>query len=629
MAVIGLPLLAASTAWAVDQIQPPSVSIELERFYCEQVSSPERLPTLDQCDRTSRPPDQTGLDATRVVQRLRLTTDRPTGVDLKVFPHFINQVSIYRWHGQSWQQLHVGGADHVASQLSNSLGGHRFELSLPQGVSDVLVVMLARNGIPNARISVTADPQRVGMDQTLVAMHLGMLWLLVGLGVLGWVIRKESLQLRLLAVALLSALSVSIGSGAVYLFWPGVSAELVGSIAFNVINVLRLVAMLWLYEAILSPHLGARALPAYRGVNRIGYLLAGVAVLLFVGGQYPLGLGLTLAVFVCALVAPMLGGHWATRMPRTLRWAILASAWSYVALSAVLWALVAWSPHGSEVALWLTRVFDLALPLGLLVVVVLRNRVTDAEFTAAQSVLAAQASMLDSERKAREEKRLLLDMLTHEIKNPLASISFAVSTLSQGRAAVADDSARRFQNIARSVSTIDQIIERCNLANGLEEDRVAPHLEQVSPGVLLHDLVATSFEHSRIDVMQSSVPVVQTDPYLLRVVAANLIDNAVKYATPGSRIEVSLFGPTKPTGLKDRWGFKVCNAIDAQMAPDTSQVFDRYYRHPLAQRLRGSGLGLSLSKEIVQLLNGQLTCQYQPAEAGMGRVCFEVSFYAS
>jgi signal transduction histidine kinase len=229
------------------------------------------------------------------------------------------------------------------------------------------------------------------------------------------------------------------------------------------------------------------------------------------------------------------------------------------------------------------------------------------------------------ERRAREEKRMLLDMLTHEIKNPLASISFAVSTLTQGRASESGDSARRFDNIARSVGTIDQIIERCNLANGLEDQRVTAHLERISPAVLLSDLIATSFESSRIELQGSTTGLVETDPYLIRVVAANLIDNALKYAVSGSVIRVKPFEQASTLG---QWGFVVCNRIDASMAPDPDRVFDRYYRHPLAQRLRGSGLGLSLSREVVRLLGGNIVCRYTPSDSniGQGDICFEVTF---
>jgi signal transduction histidine kinase len=51
---------------------------------------------------------------------------------------------------------------------------------------------------------------------------------------------------------------------------------------------------------------------------------------------------------------------------------------------------------------------------------------------------------------------------------------------------------------------------------------------------------------------------------------------------------------------------KVRNLVETEMQPDPDKIFSRYYRHPKAQQVRGTGLGLFLVREICQKMGAQI-----------------------
>lgn len=557
---------------------------------------------------------QAGKGPLLVWLRIHNAHTAPQARFLAVLPYYHGKVTIYSAAGSDWLQTHEGGAAFGGQAASASLGGHRFLLTLPPGSSQWLVkVQSHAPKIALIRLNLEERDKPLNPEQMWLAAHLGMLLMVLLLVAISYLTSPSELQLRLLVLTALVPLSVSIGSGALFLLWPQASYYWWGTVIFNASNLLRMTCLAWIYAAMIGPYQRGRMYPR---ANTLMYAISWLVVLAFAVGWQEVGWLLVPLAMVLALIAPALGLFSAAGMPTRLRW-ILQGYLAFLFLS--LAAMILLVKEQSNLPIYITRLIDLSWPLGMLVTVLFRNKVMEQEFQRTKAVLDSQTVALESERQSRHEKRMLLDMLTHEIKNPLASISFAITTLSQTKEGRQGQTPRRLENISRSVETIDQIIERCNLANGIEDERIVPRLETIRLERLLQDLMEASPQSARLALASGAIPRVMTDPYLLRVVAANLIDNALKYAPPDSRVLVE---PFVSASVKTRgWGFRVSNAIDPAMTPDPQQVFERYYRHPLAQQLRGSGLGLSICRQICELLGGRIDYQCQH-----DRVCFEVCF---
>ncbi len=104
-----------------------------------------------------------------------------------------------------------------------------------------------------------------------------------------------------------------------------------------------------------------------------------------------------------------------------------------------------------------------------------------------------------------------------------------------------------------------------------------------------------------LEVADGSWPA-QADPHLLHQALTNLIENAIKFGTPGGAVRVSAWeggGEVGVTVLDDGPGIA---------AGDHAQIFERYYRaeQPAGETVRGSGLGLAICQEIATAHGGRL-----------------------
>lgn len=214
--------------------------------------------------------------------------------------------------------------------------------------------------------------------------------------------------------------------------------------------------------------------------------------------------------------------------------------------------------------------------------------------------IAEQAARLETER--RMELGGFLAMLAHELKTPLAVIKMVLGARSATPAMIAEAS--------RSVRDMNAVIERCLQVDQLDDQRLEPRSAPCHVQQELQIIARQCSDPSRIQLHEACVQPIDTDPALLRIILNNLIDNALKYAAPGTTIEVQVCDASRQ-GMEGV-ALKVANQPGPAGSPDPSQVFQKYYRHPKAKRLTGSGLGLYLVAKLCQLLRGEVACVSDP-----------------
>ncbi len=104
-----------------------------------------------------------------------------------------------------------------------------------------------------------------------------------------------------------------------------------------------------------------------------------------------------------------------------------------------------------------------------------------------------------------------------------------------------------------------------------------------------------------------------TDKQLLFIVLSNLLENACKYAPTDTPIRVRLqlvyAHDSSPTGLQ----LEVSNSPGNAGWPEADKVFEKYYRSPHARRQAGTGLGLFLVRNVVDILGGRI--DYAPSNS--------------
>lgn len=210
------------------------------------------------------------------------------------------------------------------------------------------------------------------------------------------------------------------------------------------------------------------------------------------------------------------------------------------------------------------------------------------------------------ERHRRQEQAAFLTMLAHELKTPLAVVRMVLGARMATSAMKAE--------AERSIRDMNNIIQRCMQVEKLVDHPAESSLRVCHLQEELTDLVASTPQSSRLVWQAAALPPIRTDPFLLRLIIANLIDNAGKYSPDDSPIDLVL---TETTVKESRWlCMRVANRPGNAGWPDPQRVFQKYYRHPRAHEYTGSGLGLFLSAGLAERLGGKL--RYRPTQTEIG-----------
>jgi len=110
-----------------------------------------------------------------------------------------------------------------------------------------------------------------------------------------------------------------------------------------------------------------------------------------------------------------------------------------------------------------------------------------------------------------------------------------------------------------------------------------------------------------------ALPPIEGDENKLRVVLENLIDNAIKYTPQGGRVSVTL-SDDKLNSANRAIQVDIADSGIGIVDTDRSKVFSKFFRASNAIRIEpdGSGIGLYLSKDIVEMHGGSLSYEQAP-----------------
>ena len=241
------------------------------------------------------------------------------------------------------------------------------------------------------------------------------------------------------------------------------------------------------------------------------------------------------------------------------------------------------------------------LSAAILVVYILRD--IKRERRDRQRIIEAKA---ETERIMQQRERLLLT-ITHDIKAPAASIAGFIDLLSEY---VDQPKAVGYlQNISGSAKHLLQLVSALLDYHKLESGKAERHEVSFAPAVLISECVAQmqplAMEKKlklATDVQVTESMLCRSDAFRIKQIVNNLVGNAIKYTDKGEvRVGVSIANRQLSISVKD---------TGCGMTPDELQtVFNAFTRLPDAQGKEGVGLGLTITREIVTLLGGEINVQ--------------------
>ena len=233
----------------------------------------------------------------------------------------------------------------------------------------------------------------------------------------------------------------------------------------------------------------------------------------------------------------------------------------------------------------------------------------------ARSFNAMAASIADLERQHRE----LIANVSHELRTPIAALRGNLENLQDN---IVDDPDATIDAMLKQTERLGYLVNQVLDLSRLEVGASALHVSRIDLVAVVGDAV----EDARLIVPQAGIVIqapptmlIDADPERLHQVMMNLLSNAVRYSPESEPIRVSLeaTGSQVSIVVEDRGPGIPPEELD--------RVFDRYHRaDDRPARSRGFGLGLAISKWIVDLHGGTITAS-NGAESGCAMtVCLPI-----
>lgn len=252
--------------------------------------------------------------------------------------------------------------------------------------------------------------------------------------------------------------------------------------------------------------------------------------------------------------------------------------------------------------------------LVMLASVMFSNNLAGALFRREQQLLEAVSEIELSEK----EKQKYVLAVVHEVKSPIAAIVSYLNLLIGGITGEINEKARDVllkmkKRSEEAISITNDIIEVSKIKL-LEEIRK----EEIDPEVIIRDTIdriKDKFSGAEIVFTykdnRSSRRAVYADRHLMEILLSNIISNALKYTPPGGRVDFKIY---------DNDGRFYISLSDTGIGiPDSEleKISGEFYRASNAKksRVEGTGLGLSVVKQIIEKHNGTLMV-VSPSEIG-------------
>jgi signal transduction histidine kinase len=210
-------------------------------------------------------------------------------------------------------------------------------------------------------------------------------------------------------------------------------------------------------------------------------------------------------------------------------------------------------------------------------------------------------------------KNDFVNMVAHQLQAPLTAIIGFSDLVRSSPASPA--STEHVATIHVESHRLSHLVEQLLQLSRIRSGRLSPVLRSVDLNAIAREVVDSHFPllaERRVtvetDFVEGGVPV-EADPALLHQAVANLFHNAIKYSPEGSSIRMKTSGPAGSSPAEAR--LAVEDSGPGVQPEERDRIFEEFYRskRPGLARTPGSGLGLTIAKEIVEIHRGRITLE--------------------
>jgi len=204
-------------------------------------------------------------------------------------------------------------------------------------------------------------------------------------------------------------------------------------------------------------------------------------------------------------------------------------------------------------------------------------------------------------------KNHMIELATHDLKNPIGVVKGYLTVIKEDAEAGVIPDGAFLENMEKAISRMEGLvanlldIQRAESSSPLRRELIDPlHLVEV----VLDDMAPTAdhMNHTIVRDIQANLNPISGDFDRLREVMNNLLENAIKYTPPGGTITVKVFSEGR------RFAFHVVDTGYGIPEDKKAFIFTPHFRalQSGTEHIPGTGVGLSLVKEMVERHGGQV-----------------------
>ena len=238
-----------------------------------------------------------------------------------------------------------------------------------------------------------------------------------------------------------------------------------------------------------------------------------------------------------------------------------------------------------------------------------------------------------NQEKGKQARDLLLSSISHELKTPVTAIAGYVNALTDGTLKSEEERDYAARVISTKALSLERLIEDLTQLSKLESRQFPLELMMVSADELARELIEAAVPDLKAegqtyeiycDYQELAPYSLIADPKRILQAFMNLVYNSIKYSEAGDRVTIRISPDSKGAAIR----FQVEDRGIGIPEDELPYIFDRFYRAHKGEKsreIKGSGLGLTIAKEIINGHGGRIHGKSAPGKGSL--FAFELPVY--
>lgn len=211
--------------------------------------------------------------------------------------------------------------------------------------------------------------------------------------------------------------------------------------------------------------------------------------------------------------------------------------------------------------------------------------------------------------EANRLKTEFVSIVSHQLRSPLSNLKWVIELLISGRvAAVSEKQAEYFKVLRDNNERMKDLVSDLLTVSRIEQGRFPIEKEKIDfkrliDGILKDLRIFSEASNVKINIKsQNELPKIFADPKQIKIVATNLLENAIRYIDKEGAVNVNISKKGKSVL------FEVSDNGVGVPKEDQKYLFQKFFRskNALRRQTEGSGLGLYIAKSIIENSGGKI-----------------------